>query len=63
MNPVTYRFKGETYTIDLPLIPGTIQDSQWYADQLNHAKSQGDYTTVSNRLNAGIVAGFVKKIS
>lgn len=54
-----YKYKGFDYTISYK--GEGIQDTAWFIDQLEYAASVGDYITVENRLNVGIIEGFIKK--
>lgn len=58
-NPI-YSFKGTKYEITYN--ESEIQNQQWFLRQLEAAEEQGDWVTVQNKINNGLMWGGVVEI-
>ena len=58
-NPI-YSFKGTKYEITYN--KSEIQNQQWFLRQLEAAAAQGDWVTVQNKINNGLMWGGVVEI-
>ena len=58
-NPI-YSFKGTKYEITYN--KSEIQNQQWFLRQLEAAAEQGDWVTVQNKINNGLMWGGVVEI-
>jgi len=58
-NPI-YSFKGTKY--ERTYNKSEIQNQQWFLRQLEAAAEQGDWVTVQNKINNGLMWGGVVEI-